>query len=385
MNRLITPLRGLMAVLSLMTAVSGSAQLSGSGYYRLLNTETGRYLTITNDNVGTSMNSAFSALVTVKGFENVESNPASILYLRNVSGTLYDVVCQGADSYVLVEDHFNITGTGNVYQAWVRYLVTTYYLGDNVSDNTRSQADINGTARNWYILPVNLSTNQYFGFTAEVQDRTDKRYTTCIASFPMEIYDSGVQAYYVSHVVGKYAVMQELNGVIPPATPVIIKCNGREAKTNRVTIPAKSPAALTGNLLKGVYFDKTNGLNPEWTPYDANTMRLIGLTSEGKLGMVKSTRYRLPANKAYLPVEAGSPDELTLITYEDYVRQFGPLTTKGDVNGDGKVDVGDIMAIINAMTTAVPGASASGRAVDVNGDGKVDVGDIMAVINLMAK
>ena len=58
----------------------------------------------------------------------------------------------------------------------------------------------------------------------------------------------------------------------------------------------------------------------------------------------------------------------------------------GDLNGDGQVDVGDIMAIINYMAS-VPDESSSGSTLstfDLNGDGQVDVGDIMAIINLMA-
>jgi len=61
----------------------------------------------------------------------------------------------------------------------------------------------------------------------------------------------------------------------------------------------------------------------------------------------------------------------------------------GDVNGDGHVDVGDIMAIINVMATAsvaktVGDSVDTGSRADVNGDGTVDVGDIMGVINIMA-
>jgi len=54
---------------------------------------------------------------------------------------------------------------------------------------------------------------------------------------------------------------------------------------------------------------------------------------------------------------------------------------KGDVNGDGKVNVGDIMAVINIMA----GQGSNNAKGDVNEDGKVNVGDIMAVINIMAK
>ena len=57
--------------------------------------------------------------------------------------------------------------------------------------------------------------------------------------------------------------------------------------------------------------------------------------------------------------------------------------TKGDVNGDGTVDVADIAAIIAAMAGTVGGGSAT--AADVNGDGTVDVADISTVIAIMAE
>ena len=52
---------------------------------------------------------------------------------------------------------------------------------------------------------------------------------------------------------------------------------------------------------------------------------------------------------------------------------------KGDVNGDGTIDVADIATIIDAMA----GATGNSRA-DVNGDGTIDVADIGAVIDIMA-
>jgi hypothetical protein len=54
----------------------------------------------------------------------------------------------------------------------------------------------------------------------------------------------------------------------------------------------------------------------------------------------------------------------------------------GDVNGDGKVNVGDIMAVINFMAGQTAGINKD--IADVNGDGNVNVGDIMAIINIMA-
>ena len=52
---------------------------------------------------------------------------------------------------------------------------------------------------------------------------------------------------------------------------------------------------------------------------------------------------------------------------------------KGDVNGDGVVDVADISAIISVMA-----AGTDDKKADINGDDTVDVADISAVISIMA-
>ena len=61
------------------------------------------------------------------------------------------------------------------------------------------------------------------------------------------------------------------------------------------------------------------------------------------------------------------------------VNQGGGQSMKGDVNGDGEVDVADISAVITVMAKGEKTPEA-----DVNGDGEVDVADISAVITIMA-
>ena len=58
----------------------------------------------------------------------------------------------------------------------------------------------------------------------------------------------------------------------------------------------------------------------------------------------------------------------------------GSVAVRGDVNGDGTVDVADISAIISVMA-----GTAQYAAADVNGDGTVDVADISNVITIMAE
>ena len=52
---------------------------------------------------------------------------------------------------------------------------------------------------------------------------------------------------------------------------------------------------------------------------------------------------------------------------------------KGDVNLDGKVDISDIVAIINQIA-----GTATYENADVNEDNKIDISDIVAVINIIA-
>ena len=65
-----------------------------------------------------------------------------------------------------------------------------------------------------------------------------------------------------------------------------------------------------------------------------------------------------------------------------YYIPFEIVYKPGDANGDDKVNVGDIMAVINYMAGQTEGIDK--KVADVNGDGKVNVGDIMAIINIMA-
>ena len=62
---------------------------------------------------------------------------------------------------------------------------------------------------------------------------------------------------------------------------------------------------------------------------------------------------------------------------------FTAAFLKGDVNNDGQVGIGDIVAITNVMAGIETDAGIVSRA-DVNGDTQVGIGDIVAVTNIMA-
>jgi uncharacterized protein (DUF2141 family) len=55
------------------------------------------------------------------------------------------------------------------------------------------------------------------------------------------------------------------------------------------------------------------------------------------------------------------------------------MALTGDVNGDGKVDMQDVMVVIKAFGS-IPGTARWNAAADLNGDGRVDVSDIIIVL-----
>jgi hypothetical protein len=74
----------------------------------------------------------------------------------------------------------------------------------------------------------------------------------------------------------------------------------------------------------------------------------------------------------YLSTKGGGPD---VITAQQSVR--------GDVNGDGTVGIGDIVAITNIMAGIETNPDYIARA-DVNGDQGIGIGDIVTITNIMA-
>ena len=70
--------------------------------------------------------------------------------------------------------------------------------------------------------------------------------------------------------------------------------------------------------------------------YDSKTMRILGKTSEGKLGFVTASYSYFPKNTAYLVVPSAYPKELTLISQEEYNDLIAGID---DVMVDGQQNV----------------------------------------------
>lgn len=109
---------------------------------------------------------------------------------------------------------------------------------------------------------------------------------------------------------------------------------------------------------------------PNCVPFDAeNPLHKSGIKCVKVADETQTVQYAVENVEAYG------------VTGATYVPD-GPVYDKGDVNGDGVVDVSDANIVINIILGNDDAANYDGRA-DVTGDGDVDVADVNALINII--
>ena len=297
------------------------AQYNGSGYYRVQNKVTERYIRVIDNkgsvNISTT-DADLGALETKKYFENVVSDPASIIYIT-AAGDGYNFMAQGTTSYSIIGYYVKLyKNSDGTYRAYAQHNGLTKYLCDENTTYPEGVVLTNSTkTRDWHIKPVNQNDGQYFGFKPSLTVGNE-HYTTIYASFPFTL-PAGMTAYYVSKVDGGQAVYKEVkDGKVPASTAVYVKCKGANYADNKITVADNGVTSLQGNLMKGVYFNNSTKKHNNQLAYDSKTMRILGVMSNGKLGFITSDIKFIPANTAYLVVPASSPSEISLISESDY-------------------------------------------------------------------
>ncbi|MBO5976961.1 MAG: Ig-like domain-containing protein [Bacteroidales bacterium] len=308
-----------------LMAISSYAKLEGDGYYRIKNVGSGRYITV-RDNRGSidiaSTSADLGAVELYKGFDNVVSDPSSVLYVQDCGGG-FKFYAQGTDTYEIIGYYLKVklNNDGETYKAYQSNDYLMMYLGDvemsSVIDGVLG-TNAKGTYRDWYVYPVKANSDNYFGIKPEFQ--TSKgQFASFYASFPFNTVAEGMKVYYIYKVDQGMAVYKEINNQqVPAGMPVLIKCAGANPADNKIDIKANSGKVAGDNQLGGVYFCNTSKAHRNVKAYDANTMRVLGVNAAGELVFKKVSLDYLPANKAYLKVPAGSPDEIKVVSYEEY-------------------------------------------------------------------
>lgn len=94
---------------------------------------------------------------------------------------------------------------------------------------------------------------------------------------------------------------------------------------------------------------------------------------------VKAGNYAVTVENTKLIEVNGTIHEKNSIEYTWTIEEGAAPGIKGDLNGDGSVDIADAVEILNVMA----GLSANSNA-DMNGDDSVDIADFVEILNIMA-
>jgi hypothetical protein len=333
--------KSLMASLALAFSISSFAQLGGDGYYRLQNYMSGRYAYIVNNKgkINVATTSADLSSVTLWSDESKAlADPSTIIYFTNEGSSSYNLAGQGTSMHDIIGYYMKVKDNGDsTYKAYAEYAGNVIYISDvETSDFEKGALGTNGRERwrDWYIKPVDKDDNSYVGVKPDIEVG-GKYYKSYYASFPFDIKSQGVKAYYITKVDGQNVAFKEItDGKVPAATPVIFECSSENASDNRLTLVTENRAALSDNLLRGVYFNfsSASAEKRNQVAYDSKTMRVLGKMSDGSLGFVTASISTIPANTAYIVVPEDAEAEIKLVSEEDYTVGVEDVTMDSDSN-----------------------------------------------------
>lgn len=339
----------LFLITALLSILPAAATLDGDGYYRVQNYRSGRYCYLTDDKG--EMNLAATtfdvgAILLWSGFEKAASDPATIIYIKNTGGKTYALEAQGTSTQDFVEVALYIDKAPTNRDTYAAYGVKggmRKYLGDTDITNDEqgiASVEAEGTSREWYIHPVGTADNNYFGIKPTILAK-GKYYYPFYADFPFRpTSESGMKVYTISRTDGRFAILKEISGIVPAATPVLIECTTPVASDNRIIIGGTG-AEVGTNALKGCYFDNSLPTHYNRTAVDQKTMRLLGTDASGNLSFVKSSLQYLPANQSYLQVWDGCEDNIRIVTEAEYEQLRYQPTGISISHQSAKRNVGD--------------------------------------------
>lgn len=334
-----------LLVFSLIFSAFGSfaQEISGDGFYRVINVKESRYIYVT-DNTGkvTASDQDFGAIQAIKGLDKAVINPASVLYISKKSGSSYDIEAQGTSVGAIIGRTPNLSYDADrkAYQVYGQEGFVVEYLGLNsyYDDKEVSYLYVVGKKDDysyWRVEPISTEGDNYFGISPTIE--VDGRYYhPFYASFAFSFASEGMKAYYVSATQYDGAKLVEITeDVIPAQTPVIIECSSKNPSDNRLKLLKSGGKAITDNILKGVFFN--NKLRPyskdAVTKNDQTRMRVLGKTDEGKLGFIISDSENISANQFYLPVSTDASKTVNLMDESQYASIEGILSPNFDNSG----------------------------------------------------
>jgi len=312
-------------ILALSCSLNSVAQ--ENGFYHIQNTVTGRYISINDTNpnnypVSQSGTVNMGGIRTYLKYDTVAISPSCIIFVRNLENGNFDLAAQGSSLYQMAKQQLKINliqnGNGSYKISGTAKGITKVLADGSESEKDSWMMNRLSYTQDWWFKPIN-TTDEFIGIKPNVKTADGKFYGTIYMGFNFKLVSDGMAAYYISNAAGAgFTLTQIGEEVIPAGVPVIIRCNSENPEDNKI-LPVAGGYEFNGkNWLGGVYCSLSGvSGHTNVTPYDPTSMRVIGLSDDGKLAFVKAKSadlYKeiyLFGNKAYLNVGSDAADVLT--------------------------------------------------------------------------
>ena len=163
---------------------------------------------------------------------------------------------------------------------------------------------------------------------------------------------------------------------LPEGLTLELKANGKPKGTLGERFATTEHTISSTVLANGNYRFIVTSMDGETIPGTSGTLFTVTLKADASLavgtklsGIVKNIEFNTKDNQK--------------LTFSDVSINVSIKSAAilGDVNGDGEVNVGDIVTVCNVMAGI---STVDPQVADVNKDGEVNVGDIVTICNIMA-
>lgn len=308
-----TIVAGLLALFSLPM----SAQLNGTGYYRVKNVGTGKYISLENNKfdyntiIATAGNGAkhmFSysffvqiaddygvpaALSCARAFLKTDIHmvddadlPSTIVYLEQSSGDSYDIKAQstglvqlttgsyetsnisctfndlyatvkrvsGSGANTMYSVSEKLTGTGTAMGTSKTITIgTEYFMDDGTGFGMTENYSSTNSNHKWYIVPVTASDPLNVSPSISYGS---KHYSTYFTAFPYTIGGNIQNAYAITKINDDGTLeIEAIGSTVPACTPVLLECS---SKTGNHIVPTGAPTVVASGTTPATSYTGTN-------------------------------------------------------------------------------------------------------------------------------
>ncbi|MCQ2288592.1 MAG: leucine-rich repeat protein, partial [Muribaculaceae bacterium] len=249
-----------------------------------------------------------------------------------------------------------------------------HFYGDNASAFTcyvkwTSLPDLQKSVTNWTRYNNVNPLDQLNGY---VQLSTDNKAMAIAVNHPVDWTASGLNAY----VVSKY----------DPATQTVTTGTAGKSSANKGVLVTDFTKDQIYKLKRpiGTIYNKTNLLVGAADAAVNVYQQPGGFLFDGakKYFWKPTSTYNLTRGYAYLKLDEAAAGSTSRVYVDLWPYTPTPDFKKGDVNGDGVVDITDVNILLN-IVLGKDKASNYGNRADVDGNGEVDITDVNTALNIV--